>query len=160
MENSKKPLRIVAKGEFSSHNVSMREDVRNVLESTPLVHMVTIDPDGRPQISLVWVGVEGDEVVVGSQAKRRKIHNLLRDDRVALSMLTGGVDERGLEEYLVIHGRASVSEGGAPEVLQRLAHKYVGPDAVFPPGNPPPDGWVTRVAIERCTGIGPWLSSS
>ena len=61
MENSKKPLRIVAKGEFSSHNVSMREDVRNVLESTPLVHMVTIDPDGRPQISLVWVGVEGDE---------------------------------------------------------------------------------------------------
>jgi len=134
----------------------MRDDVRAVLESAPLVHMITIDPDGRPQVSLVWAGVDGDEVVIAHQAERRKVFNIRRDDRVALSMLAGGTDERGLETYLVIHGRATVTSGGAPDVLRPLAKKYLGPDVVFPPGDNPPAGFVTRVAIERVTGIGPW----
>lgn len=134
----------------------MRDDVKAVLESAPLVHMVTIDPDGRPQVSLVWAGIDEDEIVIAHQAERRKVHNIRRDDRVALSMLAGGKDERGLETYLVIHGRATVTEGGAPDVLRPLARKYLGPDVVFPPGDNPPAGFVTRVAVERVTGIGPW----
>ncbi len=134
----------------------MRDDVRAVLESAPLVHLITIDPDGRPQVSLVWAGVDGDEIVIGHQAERRKVHNIRRDDRVALSMLAGGKDERGLDTYLVVHGRATVTEGGAPDVLRPLARKYLGPDVVFPPGPNPPDGFVTRIASERVTGIGPW----
>lgn len=82
--------------------------------------------------------------------------NIRRDDRVALSMLSGGTDPRGLEEYLVVHGRAQVTEGGAPAVLRELAKKYLGPDVVFPPGDDPPKGFVTRVRVERVTGIGPW----
>jgi PPOX class probable F420-dependent enzyme len=136
----------------------MRDDVRAVLGSAPLVHLVTVDPDGRPQVSLVWVGVDGDEIIVGHQAERRKVHNIRRDDRVALSMLAGSVDPRGLETYLVVHGRATVSEGGAPDVLRPLAKKYLGPDVVFPPGDNPPSGFVTRIKIERVTGIGPWAS--
>jgi PPOX class probable F420-dependent enzyme len=136
----------------------MRDDVRAVLESAPLVHLVTIDPDGRPQVSLVWVGVDGDEIIVGHQAERRKVQNIRRDDRVALSMLAGSVDPRGLATYLVVHGRATVSEGGAPDVLRPLAKKYLGPDVVFPPGDDPPPGLVTRIKIERVTGIGPWAS--
>lgn len=134
----------------------MRDDVREVLESAPLVHLATVDPDGRPQVSLVWVGVDGEDIVMAHQAERRKVHNIRRDDRVALSMLAGGVDPRGLETYLVIHGRATVTEGGAPDVLRPLAKKYLGPDVIFPPGDNPPDGFVTRVRIERVTGIGPW----
>ena len=134
----------------------MRNDVRAVLEAAPLVHLVTIEPDGRPQVSLVWAGVDGDDIVIAHQAERRKVHNIRRDDRVALSMLAGGKDERGLETYLVIHGRATVTEGGAPDVLRPLAKKYLGPDVVFPPGDNPPAGFVTRVTIERVTGIGPW----
>lgn len=49
----------------------MRDDVRAVLEGAPLVHLVTIDPAGRPQVSLVWAGVEGDEIVIAHQAERR-----------------------------------------------------------------------------------------
>jgi len=134
----------------------MREDVRAVLESAPLVHLTTIDPDGRPQMSLVWVGLDGDEIVMGHLAERRKVHNIRRDDRVALSMLAGGRDPRGLETYLVVHGRARVEAGGAPALLQELAKKYLGPDVVFPPGDNPPEGYITRVTIERVTGIGPW----
>jgi len=134
----------------------MRDDVKAVLESAPLVHLTTVDPDGRPQVSLVWVGLEGDQIVMGHLAERRKVHNIRRDDRVALSMLAGGRDHRGLETYLVIHGRAHVEPGGAPVLLQRLAKKYLGPGVVFPPGDNPPEGYITRVTIERVTGIGPW----
>jgi hypothetical protein len=89
-------------------------------------------------------------------AERRKVQNIRRDDRVALSMLAGSVDPRRLETYLVVHGLAAVSEGGAPDVLRPLAKKYLGPDVVFPPGDDQPPGFVTRIKIERVTGIGPW----
>ena len=135
----------------------MRNDVKAVLESAPLVHLTTIDPDGRPQVSLVWVGLEDDQIVMGHLAERRKVHNIRRDDRVALSMLAGGRDQRGLETYLVVHGRARVEVGGAPVLLRQLAKKYLGPDVVFPPGDNPPEGYITRVKIERVTGIGPWV---
>ena len=104
----------------------LNEHAKQVIESAPLVHMVTIDPDGRPQISLVWVGLDGDHILVAHQAERRKVLNLRRDDRVALSMLGGGTDERGLETYLVVHGRATITPGGAPELLRPLARKYMG----------------------------------
>lgn len=139
------------------HNGQMlNEQAKQVIESAPLVHMVTIDPDGRPQVSLVWVGLDGDDLLVAHQAERRKVFNLRRDDRVALSMLGGGKDERGLETYLVVHGRATVTPGGAPELLRPLARKYLGPDVVFPPGDNPPEGFITRVTVERVVGIGPW----
>ena len=62
----------------------------------------------------------------------------------------------GLKEYIVMEGRARVLEGGAPELLQELAHTYLGPDVQFPPMPDPPPGFVTRVAIEKIRGVGPW----
>ena len=67
-----------------------------------------------------------------------------------------GVNAWGLREYLVIDGNARVTEGGAPELLQRLARTYLGPDVVFPAMPDPPPGFVTRVRIDRVSGIGPW----
>ncbi len=62
----------------------------------------------------------------------------------------------GLLEYLVVHGRARITEGGAPELLQRLAHVYLGPDVKFPPMPDPPPGVVIRITPERYSGVGPW----
>jgi hypothetical protein len=62
----------------------------------------------------------------------------------------------GLKEYLVIHGTARITEGGAPELLQRLAHVYLGPAVVFPPMTDPPPGYVTHITIDRVGGVGPW----
>jgi hypothetical protein len=56
------------------------------------------------------------------------------------------------------HGRARLEEGGAPELLQRLAHVYLGPDVKFRPMDDPPPGDVMRVAVERIGGVGPWAS--
>jgi PPOX class probable F420-dependent enzyme len=132
------------------------ESVRAVLESSALAHLVTLDPDGTPQVSIIWVGLEGDEIVAGHPAKRRKVHNIRNDDRVALSFETETHNERGLVEYLVIHGKARITEGGAPQLLQRLAHTYLGPDAVFPPPGAAQPGYITHISIDRITGVGPW----
>ena len=127
-----------------------------MLESDRLAHLVTLNPDGSPQVSCVWVGLEGDEIVSGHLGTRQKVRNVERDPRVALSIEAKGTNELGLQEYLVVHGRARIQEGGAPELLQNLARTYIGPDAVFPPMPDPPPGFVTRITVERLGGVGPW----
>ena len=62
----------------------------------------------------------------------------------------------GLTEYLVIYGTARITEGGAAELLQRLAHTYLGPDVRFPPMDSPPPGFITHIAVNRISGVGPW----
>jgi PPOX class probable F420-dependent enzyme len=135
---------------------ALPDSARAVLESPALAHLVTIDPDGRPQVSIVWVGLDGDEIVAAHLPKHRKIINIERDPRVALSIETDNKNRLGLTEYLVIHGRAYVTEGGAPELLQELAHVYLGPDVRFPPMADPPPGYITHVQVERVGGVGPW----
>jgi len=127
-----------------------------VLESDRLAHLVTLNPDGSPQVSCVWVGLEGDEIVSGHLGTWQKVRNVERDPRVALSIEAKGANELGLQEYLVVHGRARIQEGGAPELLQRLARTYIGPDEVFPPMPDPPPGFVLRITVERLGGVGPW----
>ncbi len=136
--------------------MQLGEDVCNVLASGHLAHLVTLDPDGTPQVTLVWVGLENDEIVAGHLGLWRKVTNIRRDPRVVLSMETGGAAPNGLAEYLVVHGTARITEGGGPELLQKLAHVYLGPDVRFPPMDNPPPGYITRITPERIGGIGPW----
>jgi PPOX class probable F420-dependent enzyme len=136
--------------------VTIPDSARRLLDSAPHAHVVTLDPDGAPQASLAWVGVEGDELVLATLSDQRKLRNLRRDPRIVLSFEGPGSNPIGLREYLVISGRARVTEGGAPELLQRLAHRYLGPEVVFPPMPNPPAGYVTRVTVDRIGGIGPW----
>src|SRR4051812_45190425 len=104
-------------------------DARRLLQSDALAHVVTIDPDRSPQVSVVWVGLDEDEIVAGHlDVGQRKLRNLRRDPRVALSIESGVTNPMGLREHLVAHGRARITEGGAAELLQRLARTYLGPD--------------------------------
>jgi PPOX class probable F420-dependent enzyme len=131
---------------------------RALLDSDALVHLVTLNPDGSPQVSCVWVGVRGEEIVSGHMERRQKVRNVERDDRVVLSVEAPGLNERGLREYLVVHGRARVQEGGAAALLQELAHVYLGPDVVFPPPGFDAPGYVLRITPERLGGVGPWTA--
>jgi PPOX class probable F420-dependent enzyme len=132
------------------------EEARAILESDALAHLVTTNADGSPQMSCVWVGLEDDEIVFASLGPRRKLDNIRRDPRVALSLEGTQISGIGLKEYLVVHGRARIEEGGGPELLQRLAYVYLGPDVKFPPGDDPPPGVVVHIAIERLSGVGAW----
>ena len=136
--------------------IPISEAARELLESDAVAHVVTLNEDGSPQITAAWVGVEDDEIVLATIPDQKKLRNLRRDARVAISVPSTTVNEWGLLEYLVVYGTARVTEGGAPEMLQRLAHTYLGPDVVFPPFPNPPPGFVTRITPERFGGVGPW----
>jgi PPOX class probable F420-dependent enzyme len=134
-------------------------EARALLESDALVHLVTLNPDGSPQVSCVWVAVDGEEILSGHMLHRQKLSNVERDDRIALSVEAQSLNERGLREYLVVHGRARVEEGGAAALLQDLAHVYLGPDVVFPPPGFDAPGYVLRITPERLGGVGSWVAS-
>lgn len=130
--------------------------IRQAIEDGHLAHMVTINADGSPQVACVWVGLDGDEVVSGHLFEQQKIRNLRRDPRIAISMEPGGGSPDGLPYHFVLHGRARVTEGGCPELLQRLAVAYLGPDVRWPPMDDPPPGFVVHATVERVVGYGPW----
>ena len=132
------------------------DSAREVLNSNALAHFTTLDVRGAPYVTLAWVGLEGDRVVIATLADQKKLKNLRRDPRVSLSLVTGKRNDFGLDEYLVVYGTAEVTEGGAPELLQELAYTYLGPDVKFPPMPDPPPGFVTKITVERIAGVGPW----
>jgi PPOX class probable F420-dependent enzyme len=136
--------------------VKLPDSAREIVESGALAHLVTLDPDGSPQVTCIWVGLDGDEIVSGHLFPQRKLENVARDPRVTLSIEGTEVQPPGLKQYLVVHGRARVVEGGAPELLQKLARVYLGPNVTFPPMESPPPGKVMRITVERIGGVGPW----
>ena len=134
----------------------LTDDVRAAVTAGHLAHLTTINPDGSPQVSIVWVGLEGDEIVSGHLGARQKLANVRRDPRVVLSLETGNRNAMGLDEYLVVHAEGRITEGGAPELLQRLAEVYLGPGIKFPPMDDPPPGYVLRMTPTKVGGVGPW----
>ena len=132
------------------------ESARGVLESNALGHLVTINADGSPQVSVIWVGLDGDEIVAAHIPNNQKVKNIRRDGRVVLSVETDRRNEMGLTEYLVITGTARITEGGAVDVLRRLAKTYTGQDAQYRPGEDLPPGYVTHITVDKIGGVGPW----
>lgn len=133
------------------------ESIAAVLATGPIVHLTTLNQDGSPHVTAAWAGIEGDQIVMATVPDQRKLRNVRRDPRVALSFLAGGKNEMGLDEYVVIEGRARITEGGALAKLDELAKVYWGPDATFPVKQGPP-GYITHVTIDRVRGVGPWAS--
>jgi PPOX class probable F420-dependent enzyme len=132
--------------------------MREALTAGHLAHLVTTNPDGSPHVTIVWIGIEDDEIVSGHLGMPKKLRNAQRDPSVVLSVEIGGRNEMGLDNYLVVEGTARVTDGGAPELLQRLAEVYMGPGVKFPPMDDPPPGHVLRIAPTRVSGVSPWTT--
>ena len=130
---------------------------RAVVKSGALGHLVTVNEDGSPQVTVVWVGLDGDELVCGHlSGRQKKLANMRRDPRVVVSFEAEGSNAVGMRNYLVVQGLARITEGGAPELLNALAQTYVGPGTPFPPMPDPPPGFVSHIAVTRIGGLGPW----
>ena len=74
------------------------ESAKKLIESSALAHLVTLNEDGSPQVSIVWVGLEDGEIVCGHLPRNKKVRNIQRDGRVALSIETDEVSEMGLQQ--------------------------------------------------------------
>jgi PPOX class probable F420-dependent enzyme len=111
-------------------------------------------------VTVVWMALEstpdGDELVAAHLAEYQKTRNIRRDPRVAVTILSAKRPGQQTP-YLAINGTARIEEGGAPELLKKLAKAMLGSDEHFPPPNSPP-GLLTRVRIEKVGGLGPGAS--
>jgi PPOX class probable F420-dependent enzyme len=134
----------------------LNEAARRALTSGRLAHLATVNTDGSPQMSAVWIGLDDDEILIGHMMGGRKVRNIAREPRVVLTVEAEGSNPIGMGNYLIVEGEARLEEGGAPELLQELAEVYVGPGVRFPPMDDPPPGHVIRITPRRILGTGPW----
>lgn len=133
-------------------------ELRELVESGPLAYLTTIEPDGRPQVTAIWIGLDSDTIVSGHMRNNRKLDNIRRDPRVVLSFAPPQLPGDWMSPYATVSATATVEpsdQHGA--LIDRLAKVYVGPDAEFPSSGP---GFIVRYSIERVGGIGPWVVSS
>ena len=135
---------------------AMPASARAFVAEGHLAHLVTVNADGSPQVSIVWVGLDGDELVSAHLHESQKVRNVRRDPRTVISMESEVVQPNGLQQYLIAYGTARITEGGAADLLQHLAHVYLGPEVVFPGVDDPPPGFILRFTVDRIGGIGPW----
>ena len=133
-------------------NDAARELIGNGADAT----LVTLNPDGSPQVSLVWVALrstaDGDELVTAHLSEHKKVRNIRRDPRVAVTIAKPGDLGKTLRPYIAIDGTARIEEGGAPELLKELSQELLDPN-VFPPKDAPP-GFVTHIRIDKVGGVG------
>ena len=140
--------------------MKLDDNARQLLGSDPAT-LVTINRDGSPQVSLVWMVVQStadgdDELVLAHLQEHQKVRNIRRDPHVAVTIVSQ--DRSVLQTpYLSIKGTARVEEGGAPELLSHTATAILGPGTGFPPPGSPP-GYLTRITIEKVGGVGPWAA--
>ena len=140
--------------------MKLNDSARQLIGSNPAT-LVTVNRDGSPQVSLVWVTVQstadgGDELVTAHLFEHQKIRNIRRDPRVAVTVVS--TDRSGPQTpYLSIQGTARVEEGGAPELLEGIERALFDPSTKFVPPDAPP-GYLMHTTIEKVGGVGPWAS--
>jgi PPOX class probable F420-dependent enzyme len=132
-------------------------ELRDLIESGPMVHLSTINADGSPQVTVIWVGLDGNDLVSGHMSRHVKLRNVERDPRVVLSFDAPRVPGVFLNPYAVLKARATVQPSDdAWDLLNRLTKVYMSPDAEFPAPKGP--GYIVRYCVERIGGVGSWAS--
>src|SRR5487761_333048 len=104
-------------------------ELRELIESGPLVHLSTINADGSPQVSVIWIGLDGDDLVSGHMSWYAKLRNIERDPRVVLSFDALRAPGVFLNPYAVLRARATVQPSDdAWHLLNRLTKVYMSPN--------------------------------
>jgi PPOX class probable F420-dependent enzyme len=134
-------------------------ELRDLIESGPMAHLSTLNADGSPQVSVIWIGLDGDDLLSGHLGWYVKLRNIERDPRVVLSFDAPRAPGVFLNPHAVLRARATVSPSDdAWDLLNRLTKVYMSPDTEFPAPKGP--GYIVRYSIERIGGVGPWVPTS
>ncbi|WP_221321092.1 PPOX class F420-dependent oxidoreductase [Actinoplanes sp. L3-i22] len=143
---------------MSSEPVPLPSALRDLIESGPLAHLTTINADGSAQVSVIWIGLDGDDVVSSHLGRHVKVRNAERDPRVVLSFEAPRRPGVVMAEHAILHATASVEPSDqAWDLLNDLHKIYVDPTGEFPAPKRP--GFVLRYHVTRVGGVGPWVES-
>ncbi|MFJ7270586.1 PPOX class F420-dependent oxidoreductase [Streptomyces sp. NPDC099050] len=119
----------------------LNDTVRELLDAPHPAVLTTLNPDGSPQSSVVWVTRDGDEILISTERGRRKERNIVRDARIGLTVF----DLANPFLYAEIRGTATVTEDTGRAVAVRIAEEYQGPGAGAEYANAPAEN--VRVVV-------------
>lgn len=102
--------------------VALPDAARQLFDGPNFVTVATIDPDGKPQLSIVWAKRDGDDVLFSTIKGRRKYANLVRDGRA--SALVYPADDP--YSYAEVRGAVTLTDDPAAGLINELALKYTG----------------------------------
>jgi PPOX class probable F420-dependent enzyme len=127
-------------------SISLSDATVALLDGKNYAVLATINPDGSPQTSVLWVGRDGNDLLFSTVARRVKHRNMERDPRVSVTVL----DSADPENYVELRGRVSMTPDVDRALDTRLSWKYDGRD----PGEDRPGAVrvVVRMVVERVTG--------
>lgn len=123
---------------------------RDILENANFAHIATLMADGSPQVTPVWIDVDGDEIVFNTAVDRLKDRNLDRDGRVALSVH----DQSNPYRYIQVRGKVTArTTEGADAHIDKMAKKYMNLDS-YPYRNAAETRVIYRIAPEKVQTMG------
>ena len=130
--------------------VKIPQSLRKMLEDKAYGHVVTFNAKGNPELTMVWMDIEGDELLFNTSEGRRKPGNIRRDPRVIVSVQ----DRNNPQAYAVFHGKGRVTDAGADENIDKLAKRFLGADK-YPFRQPNEKRLIVRIGVDRISGMGP-----
>jgi len=130
--------------------IPLPQSVQKLLQDKAYGHVVTYNDKGTGQLTMVWMDVDGDDVLFNTSEGRRKSQNLRRDPRVIVSVQ----DRNDPQAHAVFYGKARVAEAGADEHIDKLAKRFLGADK-YPFRQPGEKRLVVRISVDRISGFGP-----
>lgn len=130
---------------------TLPQSVKTLLQDKAYGHVITYSPSGKPQVTMVWMDVDGNDVLFNTSEGRRKTENLKRDPRVIVSVQ----DRNNPQAYALFYGKGSIESSGADEHIDRLAERFLGPGKkVRQPGD---KRVIVRIKVDRLSGTGPGM---
>jgi len=120
--------------------VTLTDDAKALLDSPEFATVATVDPDGQPQLSVIWLGRDGDDVLFSTIKGRRKTLNLQRDPRATVLMFP----KDDPYKYLEIRGTVTLTDDPSAAYIDEMSRKYLGKD--YPWHKPEEERIVVRVS--------------
>jgi PPOX class probable F420-dependent enzyme len=127
------------------------DDAKHLFENKSLAHVATLNPDGSPQVSAVWVGLDGDLITFNTAEGRVKPRNVRGDSRIALSIAN---DENPYENLLVQGTVVDVTNDGADEDIDALAKRYLDADS-YPFRQPGEERVIVKIEPDKIHHMNP-----
>lgn len=106
-------------------SLELTDALRATIDSKAIAHLTTLDPDGFPQASAVWIGRDGDTIVLNTAEGRRKWRNMKSDNRVAISI---SPEDEAYENFSIQGRVIEMRTSDGVEVIDALAKKYIDKD--------------------------------
>ncbi|MFF0142565.1 PPOX class F420-dependent oxidoreductase [Streptomyces sp. NPDC005227] len=123
-------------------SAELSDDLKKLIDDNPVFATVaTIQPDGSPQVTITWLGRDGDDLLVSTTVGRRKEKNLRGDPRITVMINPPNAPYT----YAEIRGTATLSTEGGQELINELSRKYTGKD--YPDFNPNSKDDAERVVV-------------